>query len=233
MFVFEKRFHRGMVTLLVIQVILSFTTIYLLERMAHDEQRIPVEVDLALRRSMNTIMQTLQQPEPEFSKWNLRWSKSLTETGQLLHDANLPPTGFLPLAQLDSRVVHQDETVRMQAEKIILDLAKSYDSHWTQTQKTFRLTVIGGAWTVTLMSLFGFIALAYVHSQIKRYLLLPLREVCQCLIDWKRGNRLRRCSVAGIDPNVQRSMDILNKCLDEHRPLKVMNPIERGYSQHE
>ncbi|HYX31732.1 MAG TPA: hypothetical protein VE954_01370 [Oligoflexus sp.] len=231
MFAFERRFHRGMVTLLVIQVILSFFTIYLLERMVQDKQRVPVEVDLGLRRSMNTLMTSLQSSEADFTVWNLQWSKGLTETGQLLHEAHHPVTLFLTLSKLDSRTLHQDVAVRKQAELIIMNLAKAYDSHWTQTQKAFRLTVIGGAWSVTLLSLMGFVGLAYVHSQIKRYLLVPLREICQCLIDWKQGNRLRRCSVAGLDPNVQRSLDILNRCLDEHRPLKVMTPVERHFSE--
>ncbi len=86
---------------------------------------------------------------------------------------------------------------------------------------------------MTLLSLVGFVSLAYIHSQIRRFLLLPLREICQCLLDWKRGNRLRLCSVSGIDPNVQRSMDVINKVLDEHRPLKVMNPIERNDDDHD
>jgi len=233
MFVFEKRFHRGMMTLLLTQVILSFFTIYLLERMATDEKRIPVEVDLGLRRSMNTLMASLQEPDADFTNWNLQWSKALTETGQLLQEAKHPVTLFLPLSKLDSRVLHEDAASRAQAEETVMGLAKAYDSHWTQTQKTFRLTVIGGAWSVTLISLIGFVSLAYVHNQIKRYMIIPLREICQCLIDWKRGNRLRRCSVAGIDPNVQRSLDILNRCLDDYRPLKVMTPIERELSENE
>jgi hypothetical protein len=233
MFVFEKRFHRGMIILLVMQVILSFFTIYLLERMATDEKRIPVEVDLGLRRSMNGLLASLQKPDADFTNWNLQWSKGLTETGQLLQDAKHPVTLFLPLSQLDSRLLHEDPLSRAGAEKVLMDLAQAYDSYWIQTHKGFRLTVIGGAWSVTLISLIGFVSLAYAHNQIKRYMITPLREICQCLIDWKRGNSLRRCSVAGIDPNVQRALDILNRCLDEYRPLKVMAPIEREWTDQE
>ncbi|WP_141734181.1 hypothetical protein [Oligoflexus tunisiensis] len=231
MYVFERRFHRGMVALLVIQVLLSFFTVYLLERMAHDELRVPMEVDLGLRQSMNRLLTTLHQQEPDFATWNSAWSQGLIETGQHLQDAKHSVTLFLPLSKLDSRTLHQDPALRSEAEKILMALAQSYDRHWTQTQKTFRLTAIGGAWSVTLLSLVAFVSLAYVHSQVKRYLLVPLREICQCLIDWKRGNRLRRCSVARIDPNVQRSCDILNKILDEHRPLKVMTPSDRHFGE--
>jgi hypothetical protein len=229
MFVFERRFHRGMLTLLVIQVILSFFTVYLMERMVYDETRVPADVDLGIRRNLNTLMISLQHPDPDFATWNLAWSQALTETGTLLQDAKHSVDLFLPLSKLDSRVVHQDPALRAEAEKKLLALSQSYEAHWTQTQKIFRLTAIGGAWSITLLSLIGFVSLAYIHSQIKRFLLLPLREICQCLLDWRRGNPLRRCSVAGMDPNVQRSMDIINKVLDEHRPLKVMTPIERNY----
>jgi hypothetical protein len=229
MFVFEGRFHRGMLVLLIIQVMLSFLTVYLLERMAHDETRIPVNADLGLRRSMNALMASLQNPDAEFETWNLKWSQGLTETGQFLQEARHPVTLFLPLSKIDSRVLHQDAALRADTEKSLLALARSYEDHWNKNQKIFRLTAIGGAWSVTLLSLIAFVSLAYIHSQLKRYLLLPLREICQCLLDWKRGNRLRRCSVAGMDPNVQRSMDIINKVLDEHLPLKVMNPIDRSY----
>jgi hypothetical protein len=227
MFVFERRFHRGMATLLVIQVLLSFFTVYLLERMAHDEQRVPMEVDLGLRQSMNQLLTTLHQKEPDFATWNLAWSQGLTETGQHLQDAKHPVTLFLPLSKMDSHNLYQDPALRTQAERILMNLAESYDRHWLQTQKTFRLTAIGGAWSVTLLSLVAFVSLAFVHNQMRRYVLLPLREICQCLIDWKRGNQLRRCSVARIDPNVQRACDILNKVLDEHRPLRVMTPRDR------
>ncbi len=228
MFVFERRFHRGMLALLVIQVILSFFTVYLLERMAHDETRIPLEVDLGLRRNFHNLIVTLQKPDPDFATWNLAWSQGLTESGQLLQDARHPVTVFLQLTKLDSRNLHQDAALRAEAEKTLMSLAQSYEAHWTQSQKLFRLTAMGGAWSVTLLSLVGFVSLAYIHSQIKRFMLLPLREICQSLLDWRRGNRLRRCSVSWMDPNVQRSMDIINKILDEHRPLKVMTPIELG-----
>jgi hypothetical protein len=231
MFVFERRFHRGMLSLLIIQVILSFFTVYLLERMANDETRIPIDVDLGLRRSLNALMVSLQRPDPDFETWNLAWSQGLTETGHQLQNAKHPVTLFLPISKLDSRVLHQDPALRAEAEKALVGLAQSYETHWAQTQKTFRLTAVGGAWSVTLLSLIGFVSLAYIHSQIRRFLLLPLREICQCLLDWKRGNRLRRCSVSGIDPNVQRSMDVINRVLDEHRPLKVMNPIEHSYDE--
>jgi hypothetical protein len=233
MFVFERRFHRGMLSLLIVQVILSFFTVYLLERMAHDETRIPIDVDLSLRRSIHGLMVSLQKPDPDFETWNLAWSQGLTETGHQLQNAKHPVTLFLPLSKLDSRALHQDPLLRGEAEKTLLALAQSYETHWAQTQKTFRLTAVGGAWSVTLLSLIGFVSLAYIHSQIRRFLLFPLREICQCLLDWKRGNRLRRCSVAGVDPNVQRSMDVINKVLDEHRPLKVMNPIERSDDDHD
>ncbi len=228
MFVFERRFHRGMLALLVIQVILSFFTVYLLERMAHDDTRISTEVDLGLRRNFHKLIVSLQNPDPDFATWNLAWSQGLTESGQLLQDARHPVTVFLQLAKLDSRMLHQDAAMRAEAEKTLMNLGQSYEAHWAQTQKVFRLTAIGGAWSITLLSLVGFISLAYIHSQIKRFMLLPLREICQSLLDWRRGNRLRRCSVSGMDPNVQKSMDIINKILDEHRPLKVMTPIERG-----
>lgn len=231
MFVFERRFHRGMLSLLIIQVILSFFTVYLLERMANDETRIPIDVDLGLRRSLHVLTVSLQHPDPDFETWNLAWSKGLTETGHQLQNAKHSVTLFLPISKLDSRTLHQDPALRAETEKALVALAQSYEAHWAQTQKTFRLTAVGGAWSVTLLSLIGFVSLAYIHSQIRRYLLLPLREICQCLLDWKRGNRLRRCSVSGIDPNVQRSMDVINKVLDEHRPLKVMNPIERNYDE--
>jgi hypothetical protein len=231
MFVFERRFHRGMLSLLIVQVILSFFTVYLLERMASDETRIPIDVDLGLRRSLNALMVSLQHPDPDFETWNLAWSKGLTETGHQLQNAKHPVKPFLPLSKLDSRALHQDPALRAETEKTLVALAQSYETHWAQTQKTFRLTAVGGAWSVTLLSLIGFVSLAYIHSQIRRYLLFPLREICQCLLDWKRGNRLRRCSVSGIDPNVQRSMDVINKVLDEHRPLKVMNPIERSHDE--
>ena len=233
MFVFERRFHRGMLSLLIVQVILSFFTVYLLERMANDETRIPIDVDLGLRRSLHGLMVSLQKPDPDFGTWNLAWSQGLMETGHHLQNAKHPVTLFLPLSKLDSRALHQDPGLRTEAEKTLLTLAQSYETHWAQTQKTFRLTAVGGAWSVTLLSLIGFVSLAYIHSQIRRFLLFPLREICQCLLDWKRGNRLRRCSVSGADPNVQRSMDVINKVLDEYRPLKVMNPIERSDDDHD
>jgi hypothetical protein len=228
MFVFERRFHRGILGLLIIQVLLSFLTVYLMERMAHDETRVPVDADLGLRRSMNALMTSLQSPEADFESWNLKWSQGLTETGLFLQEARHPVTLFLPLTKIDSHLLHQDAALRADTEKRLLALAQSYEKHWNQKQKIFRLTALGGAWSVTLLSMIAFASLAYIHSQIKRYLLVPLREICQCLLDWKRGNPLRRCSVAGIDPNVQRSMDIINRVLDEHRPLKVMNPIDRS-----
>lgn len=233
MFVFERRFHRGMLSLLIVQVILSFFTVYLLERMANDETRIPIDVDLGLRHSLHGLMVSLQNPDPDFETWNLAWSQGLTETGHQLQNAKHSVTLFLPLSKLDSRALHQDPALRAETGKKLLALAQSYETHWTQTQKIFRLTAVGGAWSVTLLSLIGFVSLAYIHSQIRRFLLFPLREICQCLLDWKRGNRLRRCSVAGIDPNVQRSMDVINKVLDEHRPLKVMNPIEPNDDEHD
>jgi hypothetical protein len=233
MFVFERRFHRGVLTLLIIQVTLSFFTVYLLERMAHDDTRVPIDVDLGLRRNLNTLMVSLQHPDPDFTTWNLSWSQALTQTGQLLQDSRHPVDLFLPITKLDSRVLHEDPALRAEAEKNLVTLAQSYEAHWTQTQKIFRLTAVGGAWSVTLLSLIGFVSLAYIHSQIRRFLLLPLREICQCLLEWKRGNRLRRCSVAGMDSKVQRSMDIINKLLDEYRPLKVMTPIERNYDADE
>lgn len=228
MFVFERRFHRGMLSLLVVQVILSFFTVYLLERMANDETRIPIDVDLGLRRSLHTLMVSLEKPDPDFGTWNLGWSQGLTEAGHHLQIAKHPITHFLPLSKLDSRALHEDPLLRAEAEKTLVALAQSYETHWAQTQKTFRLSAVGGAWSVTLLSLIGFVSLAYIHIQIRRFLLFPLREICQCLLDWKRGNRLRRCSVSGVDPNVQRSMDVINKVLDQHRPLKVMNPIEHS-----
>jgi hypothetical protein len=233
MFVFERRFHRGMLSLLVVQVILSFFTVYLLERMANDETRIPIDVDLGLRRSLHGLMISLQTTGSDFETWNLAWSQGLTETGHQLQNAKHPVTLFLQVAKLDSHALYQNPALRAETEKSLVALAQSYETHWAQTQKIFRLTAVGGAWSVTLLSLIGFVSLAYIHSQIRRFLLFPLREICQCLLDWKRGNRLRRCSVSGIDPNVQRSMDVINRVLDEHRPLKVMNPIERSDDDHD
>ena len=84
MFVFERRFHRGMLSLLIIQVFLSFFTVYLLERMANDETRIPIDVDLGLRRSLHTLSVSLQHPDQVFVTCNLAWSQGVTESGHLL-----------------------------------------------------------------------------------------------------------------------------------------------------
>jgi hypothetical protein len=227
MFVFERRFHRGVLVLLIAQVCLGFFTIYVLERLLHDEQRIPLEVDLALRRNMNSLIEQLHHQDPTSGQWDVLWKSTLDDTQSLFEKAKLPVSLMQSLRDIGVEQLLQDSQQRSRAQTAVTDIARFYDRQSTQLQKSYRLTIVGGAWSITLLSLASFLCLAYAHSQIKNYVLYPLREICQCLIDWKRGNVLRRCSFAARDHRMQRSIDILNECLDQYRPIKVMTPIER------
>ncbi len=223
MFAFEGHFRRGIWALIAVHVTLSFSAIYLLERFAPDQRHLSMERGLRLRVELDKVLLSIRETQINIDPeaWNQAFREQLLMVENLSKETGLTIGSTRALQDLSLERLERDPQARRFAQDRVLAIAREYDNHWELTLKNYHLAVLGGSWSIAVLSLLGFLSIAIIHKRMKRSAVVPFREVCLTLMEWKEGNLLRRCSPANEDPQVTQSLHILNGCLDEfRRPLQ-------------
>ncbi len=211
---FERKFRKGVVLLISAHLVLAFFTLYLLESLV-PKVHLPIEKRFQLRSDLDSIAISLSQIQSmNVDEWQISWTLLIHKTKIDFQKAGLEFSSLTSLVQIPADEIVRNKAALANAQNYVLETARLFDKEWEKSFKNYRNSILGGGWTIALISIAGLLCLVYFNAMIQRTMILPLVELIKCMNEWKEGNSLRRCKSPLAGQDVHRMMDILNETMD-------------------
>ncbi|MCB0417294.1 MAG: hypothetical protein H6617_10600 [Bdellovibrionaceae bacterium] len=197
--------------LVALQLITALSAVALLERMAPAMRLILSENVYSLEASED-MLAVLASPgktldAERFDEAFVRARKNTTEPAEVpLLDT---------IEKVKASALAGDVSARVTVVRSILELADVNRAAMYERDRTAQRLGLGGSWAVVVLGLFGLAFGIIVIKSITTQLILPVQELTQVLLDWRRGDFRRRCTLGAKSGDLTHAMKTVNQLLDE------------------
>ncbi|MEZ4750317.1 MAG: hypothetical protein R3B54_06745 [Bdellovibrionota bacterium] len=196
--------------LVALQLITALSAVALLERMAPAMRLILSENVYSLEASEDMLAVLASPGKLDADRFDEAFARARKNTTE---PAEVPLLDTIE--KVKGPALSGDVGARVTVVRSILELADVNRSAMYDRDRTAQRLGLGGSWAVVVLGIFGLVFGIIVIKSITTQLILPVQELTQVLLDWRRGDFRRRCTLGAKSGDLTHAMKTVNQLLDE------------------
>lgn len=211
----RRNFKNGFVLIILLFVLLSFSSIAILENMFPNFNG-RMQAQIRIEESIQQLLLIMTA-----------WDDRSTETRQTAFGEELKTLrSSLPseasevhasLAELETQypaATQGDPVARLKILEAIERLAVNQRKDYTDLSEDLRLASLSSGWAIAILAILSFLVILVVLARFKARILDPLSEMTSVLEEWNAGNRMRRTNLSQASSDLRPAFSVLNDILD-------------------
>lgn len=212
---FERSFSRTSATFIILVILISATSVVLLERLAYSAKEVVQTNAYSVKATQEMLALLAGDSSPASSAFQQGFQKAMIEAEA--HISHEGEKGLLTVIREQYQVLRlepDNQRVRMVLVRSISELSQVNRIAMIEADESVSFFSIAGGWAIVGLTLVGYLIGRMSLTNLNKGALQPMAEICVVLNDWEAGNNLRRINTSRVTGDMRRSQEIINRLLD-------------------